>query len=239
MRVRDISTSTVRSRRAQRLEVARVPHVLAHDGTVTGRQAGGGLELTTDRQGRPRAEGERDGERGVAATAADGQHRSFGGAHHRVVAGDVDGAIVVQPGIGDAVEAAIGLDGVGADRFFGQVGRGHHQDGEGRLGHCRVGREQQMVEGCVGARAPRGGRCRAPRPGPGAPDRVRPTGRVPAPPGPAGKPARRWPPPSGGPRSEAATSGSRTITANGLAERRLRFRRRSTASVRVASTARW
>ncbi len=61
---------------------------------------------------------------------------------------------MVQPGIGDAVEAAIGLDGVGADRFFGQVGRGHHQDGEGRLGHCRVGREQQMVEGCVGHEHP-------------------------------------------------------------------------------------
>ena len=128
----------------QRLEVGRVADVLAEPRRAPARHAHGGLELASHGQHRGAGHGQGQGHRRVAPAAA---HRLRRPGHHAgdgVVAGHVDGPVVVDEHVREARQALLGLGRVDADRLVGEVPAGHHEEVGG------TGVEQQVVQGGVG-----------------------------------------------------------------------------------------
>ena len=134
---------------------------------------------------------------------------------HRVVARDVDRAVVQQPGVGDGTQPSPGVVIVVADRLVGQVAARHHQ----HVGHRGPGRRPRGPErrgdgaaACRGAARPAAG-CPAP-PAPRWPMR-----RVRAPAHEDDGPLRRGQEPASAASMRAsvrAARRSRAMTANGF-----------------------
>ena len=118
--------------RAQRLGVLQVPDVVRDEGVPPPGQAERVLQLGAAGQHRPREPG-CDGERlgDVAAGAAE-QHRAAAERPgHRVVGPDVDGPVVGQERVGDALQRLPGLVVAVDDRLVGDVSAGQ----DDRAGH--------------------------------------------------------------------------------------------------------
>ena len=112
-------------------------------------QGDGVLEMRADRQhgmarSRSRtAQGARElnGQRGIAAGAAQNQFAPRHQAHDGIVHMPDDGAVMDQKEIGDAAKAVQGLVFVGADGFIAQVAAGGHD------GKAEGGKQQMILRG--------------------------------------------------------------------------------------------
>ena len=122
--------------------------MLAEPATPTRGQADGGFELSTDGQRRCHVDRQAHRHRGVPAAAAD--RLAARRRDHRVVARQVDGAVVVQPGVGDVCQPALGLVRLGAQRLVAEVRAGEDQAAHRVAGNVRVRVGQQMVKPAVG-----------------------------------------------------------------------------------------
>ena len=85
-------------------------------------------------------------QRRVAAAAPHRLHGAVDDPDHRVVARDVDRAVVVQPRVGDARQAHVGLGGLGGERLVAEVAGGEHERVGRRPGEVGVRGEQQVVQ---------------------------------------------------------------------------------------------
>src|SRR5207342_2028870 len=130
--------------RAQRLGVLQVPDVLRDKGVAPPGQAERVLQLGSAGQHGPREPGgDGEGLGDVAAGAAE-QHRAAAEAPgHRVVGPDVDGPVVGQERVGDALQRVPGFVVAVDDRLVGDVSAGqNHRTGQRG--------EQQVVQRGVG-----------------------------------------------------------------------------------------
>ena len=126
--------------RAQRLGVLQVPDVVRDEGVAPPGQAERVLQLgAAGQHGAREPGGDGEGLGHVAAGAAE-QHRAAAEAPgHRVVGPDVDGPVVGQERVGDALQRVPGLVVAVDDRLVGDVSAGQ----DDRTGH---GGEQQVVQ---------------------------------------------------------------------------------------------
>ena len=132
--------------RGEGLDAAHVADVRAHPGVPACRQTEGVLELASSRQCGAGVARQAHRERGVATRAPDRQFLVVVDADHRVVARNVDGAVVDQPGVDDAAQAAPGVVVVVADRLVCEVAAGHDEQRRNGCGCAGNGPEEQVVQ---------------------------------------------------------------------------------------------
>lgn len=129
-------------------EVVHVADVRGEPGPAALAQAEGVLQVTADGERGADRQREGDRQRSVPARTADRELLAVADPHHRVVARDVDRAVVGQPGVGERGEPDQRLGVVGDDRLAREVAAGQHQQpGAGRVAGQA---EQQVVQRRVG-----------------------------------------------------------------------------------------
>ena len=112
----------------QRGEVVHVTDVPAQPGVSAGADREGVLQVAAGGQRRPDRHRHRDRQGCVAARPA---HRKLIMVDHPedgVVAGHLDRSVVLEPAVGEGLEAHPGVLIIGDDRLAGQIAAGHHQD---------------------------------------------------------------------------------------------------------------
>ena len=216
--------------RLQSLEVLKVADVLAHPGVRAGGKAERALQLSADGEGGGERDRERHRQRRVPARAADRLLVVSDDPHDRVIARDVDLAVVGEERVGEIAQPTPRIIIIDADRLVRAVsGGGDDGAREAPASEPGTGLSNSSWMPEYASMIPRSGL-------PGA--TARETGaagrRAASTIGRAGPPSdRRAASPSD--TSDAASASSRTITANGLSTRPLRSRSRATASSSPAS----
>ena len=132
--------------RIDRRDAAHVTDVLAHPRVGTSRDTERVLQLAPDGQRWNDVEREAYRQRRVATGPADRELLAVDHAHDRVVARDVDRAVVDEPGVGDPAESLPGIGIVVTDRLVAEVAAGHHERGQRLRSRAGHGAEQQVVQ---------------------------------------------------------------------------------------------
>jgi hypothetical protein len=124
-------------------EVFEVPEMLALIDETAAGEGEDIFEMTADGEERWSVKRQRYAERDESAGAANELRRSVDDGGDGVVAALEDFAVVQEEGVGDGAEAGAGFVVVDGDRLFAEVGGGHDESMDARIG------EEEMVQGSV------------------------------------------------------------------------------------------